>query len=208
MTTIVTRLFASPDQAAAAAAALKSEDFLDRHVHVIAGDDALAAILDAGVHRSAALIYADRLKQGAGLVVTQAQFGMALKAAKILKQHGPIASGVKSQDVYVGSVDNRPMYPNRYLPILLDNTTVFSGLLLPALTSRNRLFSRMVGLPMLSNKRAPRASLSSMRFSSMLGLPLLTRGKGPRASLITKNTTPFSNAIGAPTLSADRGRRA
>ncbi len=207
MTTIVTRLYANPDQAAAAAAALKSEDFLDRHVHVIAGDDALGQIQAAGVHQSAALIYAERLKQGAAIVVTHAQFGMALKAAKILNRHGPINSGVKSQDVYIGSVDNRPMYPNKYLPVLLDNTTIFSGLLVPPLTSRNRLFSAMFGLPMLSSKRGPRASLSSMRFSSMLGMPLLTRGKGPRASLITKNTTPFSTAIGAPTLSSDRARR-
>ena len=188
MTTIITRLFSKQATAAAAAKALQAKGLRQEGaVEIVAAmadhGAAAAAIQTAGVPSKAAQAYAGQLLGDAALVIARAPFGTALDVAAALDGHGPVASGLAREEFYIGSVDRRPLAPNRHLPVLLDSDSfVLSGRVFPALTR------------------------SSTPFSSLFGMPTVSRSSKPRDNLVKGGTTPFSAALGLPLLSGGRGK--
>jgi hypothetical protein len=195
MTTIITRLYASSDKAAAAVSALKAKNFRNADVDCVAGDDAGGALRAAGVYEAAAQTYAEKLKEGGAVVVVRAPYGNTILARRILDAAGPEASPVKHDEVFIGSVDKPSCSDSRYLPELLpEGTLVMSDMLFPrAVIKGDWTLTGSFGL--LSN-REPKVSLSdnATPFSSALGLPLLSKREPrvriietpPRATLIEK----------------------
>jgi hypothetical protein len=187
MTTIITRLFASHDAGKAAIEALYAKGLRRDGGADIVGpmDDrnaAVSAIAKTGVPMKAASAYAPHLTGSTVLVVVRAPFGTSLEVKDTLDGHHPVASGLKTEEFYLGSVDRRSMAPNRHLPTLLNSDTlVMSGRLLPTLVR------------------------SSTPFSSLFGMPTISRSSKTSGSLVTGSTTPFSSALGLPMLS--KGRR-
>jgi hypothetical protein len=176
MTTIITRYYATAEAAAAATTQLAEEEMRMEFFDRFEGGATEDAIIRAGLYPSAAKAFAARLAKGGSLVVVRAPFGQTYFVKDILDAHGPIDSGVDCSEVYVESQPSNPQHHNKYLPVLLDSDTlIFSGSMMPAV-ARNWSFSKMLGMPLLSNKPAGRAKLLSDNptpFSSALGLPLL-----------------------------------
>jgi hypothetical protein len=182
MTTIITRLYASGDQAAAAANALRESEFDNDNINVFsAGADQAAAIRAAGVHDSASEIYASHLRDGAGLVVVRAPFGSAVTASRILSRFHPVKTAVKTTDRYLGTPDPRrreilPQPKKRMGTAIL---VCSDGLFPPAVIRGSSFFSEWLGLPLLSARtgKAKLVSGNSTPFSSTLGLPVLSKGR-------------------------------
>ena len=176
MTTIITRYYATADAAVAATAALADEDMRMDFVYRFVGGATADDIILTGIYPTAAKAYAARLAEGGSLVVVRAPFGQSYFVKDILDAHHPIESGVAYSDQYVESQPSHPERYNAYLPVLLDSDTlILSGSAFPAV-AKEWSFSRMLGLPLLSNKPSGRAKLlndNSTPFSSALGLPLL-----------------------------------
>ncbi len=176
MTTIITRYYATSDAAAAATAQLAEEEMRMDCVDLFSGGGSEDGIIRAGVYASAAKAFAARLAEGGALVVVRAPFGQSYFVKDILDAHGPIDSGVAYSEQYIESQPSHPERYNAYLPVLLDSDTlVLSGPMMPAVVS-NWSFSKMFGMPLLSDKPAG------------------------RAKLLSDNSTPFSSALGLPTL--------
>jgi hypothetical protein len=193
MTTLITRLYAISKDASAVADALTANLFKTKHFDVIAMPEgkklsakaALAAIHDdlsrAGVIPRSAAVYADKIVEGNALVAVRAPVGASQAAKAILNAFPSIDAGVRDE-VHIPAEVSRPA--KRYRPsatsLLARDAMILSGKkFLPPLTSSQRTFSGMFGLPLLSRK-GPRAKLvsgSTTPFSSMLGLPLLSKSR-------------------------------
>lgn len=182
MTTIITRLYASGDQAAAAATALRDSEFDDANISVFgAGPDQAGAVMAAGVHQSASDIYAHHLGEGAGLVVVRAPYGSAVTAMRILNRFDPVKTAVKVTERYLGTPDPRAkeILPQAKKRMGTDILVCSDGLFPPAVIRGTTFFSAWLGFPLLS-MRGARASLvsgSTTPFSSALGLPMLSKGR-------------------------------
>lgn len=176
MTTIITRYYATADAAVAATAALADEDMRMDFVHRFIGGASADDIARTGMYAAAAQAYAARLAEGGSLVVVRAPFGQSYFVKDILDAHHPIDSGVDYSEQYVESQPTHPERYNQYLPVLLDSDAlILSGSLFPPVAN-DWSFSKMFGMPLLSNKPSGRAKLlndNSTPFSSALGLPLL-----------------------------------
>jgi hypothetical protein len=200
MTTIVTRLYATAEKADAAAASLRKAGFTSLPLGVVKpggkGDAGLAAIRALGVYEAAAKTYADRVKGGDSLVVVHAPFGKSYRAMEFMDAHEPINANVRYTEVYVPAKDP----PNwtekqRYLPILSNSDTLVlsDGLMPPAVIRNHRPMNSVI-----SNNK-PKARLISGTFSDKFGIPLLTEWRASKGKLL-KTGTPFSTALGMPTL--------
>ena len=192
MTTLITRLYATPKRASAAADALKANNFRDKQFDVIAAPEGKkiaaktalasvkAALAQAGVIPKSAMVYAEKIMEGNALVVVRAPIGASFKANAVLDSFESVDAGVRDE-VHLPAEVSRP--PKRYRPsatsLLPRDAMILSGeKFMPALMSSSTLFSRKLGLPLLSRRKEPRARLisgSTTPFSSMLGLPLLSK---------------------------------
>lgn len=185
MTTLITRLYETPERASAAANALAAKQFRDKHYDVIAGPaietelavESLAAIhaalSRAGVIPRSAAVYAPRILEGNALVVVRAPIGTSFVAEGVLDSFDPIDLGVRDE-VHVPAEAALPpkVYRQRATSLLPRDAMILSGRkFLPAITSRDT---------------GPWSGLVK---------------SGPSAGLIRERTTPFSSTLGLPLLS-------
>jgi hypothetical protein len=107
MTTLVTRLYASPDRARAAADALLARGYDKDDVKVLsalpgtgidAAEDLLAA---AGLVPRTVTGYAPALVTGQAVVAAMAPTGSFFKVRDVLEGFGPVATDVPRQDVHI-----------------------------------------------------------------------------------------------------------
>ena len=95
MTTTVTRLYETSNQAAAAVTALKTAGFADDEINLI-GPDAgtggalIGAIMKTGATEDNARAFAEGVSKGGGLVTVYAPFGWGLKATNTLEKLKPV----------------------------------------------------------------------------------------------------------------------
>jgi hypothetical protein len=210
MTTLITRLYRTLDEAEAARKALRSDGCPSSAISLLSkeashsGHD-LAAIQEAGVYPSAAALYAPHVEEGASLLVVRAPFGAAVRTHEILDDFPALDVGVSPVDAYVESHPS-PRRSKDASATLLDSDLLFlsEDLMPPALLKDGWTFSHYLGLPLLTDWMPTRGALLSGRstISSYFGLPLLTKRQTPRARLL-KSETPFSSALGLPLLSDD-----
>lgn len=193
----ITRMYGSLEDAENAVAALAEDGFTE--VHLVAGtkpskkangrapEDIAADIMKGMVLKEHAMVYAEGIARGGSLVTAHAPFGSARKVMAIMDEFGPIESGVTEEE------DNLPIWDEATpvscalaMPVLMDDGAVFSRFLgMPVLTSSHFSISEKLGLPIVSRDTPktssfgfPLLSNSAAPLSSMLGLPTLTRPKG------------------------------
>lgn len=188
MTTMISRLYATPQQADMVASDLRRVYFTDYDIQVARADesmttmaDAVAAVRRTGVHRADAQAYAEALGQGATLLTVHAPWGGAAKAIEVMDRHGPLPKPVRQTEYYAG----------------------FSG--------GPYFLSEMIGWPLLA--REP--FFFSNFFGTMFRIPLLWRGYRPKVRLMkTAGLFPgtkllsgramLSKRLGIPLLSGKR----
>lgn len=184
MTTMITRIYATPQQATDVCSALRRVYFAEYDVAVVgptegAGTvEALAmAVRKTGVHRADAPAYAQALAGGATLVTVHAPWGAAAKGIAVMDAHGPLPSPVRRTEYFRGFEDFPPM-----LSVALG---------WPLLSKEPFFFSNFFGtfgrMPLLWRSYRPRVTLmrsvglfpggkllsASAMPSRLLGLPLL-----------------------------------
>lgn len=206
MTTIISRLYATHESANGALDALKATGARPKDYDLIAAGtageaDLAKAIRRAGVLPKAAETYAAKIREGAALLVVRAPIGRSVPAIRIMDAAGPIASGVKTEEMLANAAprDSRTLW-EKNLPNLITGTMVFSGGWLKPLTSRDRLmFQTMTGLKPLWN-RPSTAKLVTDRplFTQRFGLPLLTSRRFGGGN-VTRGGT-ISEKVGVPTI--------
>ena len=189
MSQTINRLYATPEQAAKALAALKDEDYSD--LHIVSGasftgasiDSIVAAIIKGNVLKSDARILAKGISAGGSLVTVHPPFGSAYKATQILKQFDPIDSGLtEPEDNSIMAWDeSSPMSCILQLPVLLDDATPFSKFWnVPPLGGSAAPLSSLFGIGLISRAAAP--------LSALIGLPLLSKDAAPLSSLLNLPT--------------------
>lgn len=206
MTTIITRLYATPDKAAEVVSALHASRFGKKLVSVITADAAggvREAIGKAGVYAAAADIYAKHVAGGEALVVLQAPYGRAVQALNLLENFEAVPTAVRHTEAYVESRETpKVSLSSKNLPVLLNSDVLVmsDGMFPRAVFRKNAFFSSLFGIPLLSGSNGPMSNLiqtNTTPFSSMFGLPTLTRSQEPKAGLVRGT---MSSSLGLPTL--------
>lgn len=217
MTSIITRLFESPERAQRAVAEME-QAFEGLEIGSIpppdategADSDRSARLSALGVPQAAAAAYGEAVQRGATAVVVMAPFGLAAPAIAVMDRNGATALDVA--DGYIPAVRPGATTSERWgVPLLLRDPAPLSTFLGLGLLSRGRgrarliataaPLSRMLGLATLSSK-PPRAQLMRNRpgpFSRSIGLPLLTGRQGSSTRLLD-NPAPLSSWLGWPVL--------
>jgi hypothetical protein len=224
MTQIISRIYDSRERAAEAVKALKDYGFSGLDIHAVLArsssqggvtaapaeiDDLVTSIQKAGIFKSRAEIYADRVRSGGNLVTVHAPFGSAHAATQILDRFDPIDSGVAEEaGASLDWVDAAPLSSALQIPLLLDDPAAFSSAIgLPvlldyeprktSLLSSPSPLSSTIGLPTLSDDATP--------LSSRIGLSVLSDKAAPLSSsvglaLLSDNPAPFSALFKLPLL--------
>lgn len=178
MTTIITRLYSTHDQAEAAANMLASSKLPRSLISIISGSsDAVAAngeISALGVYPNAAAIYASKVVGGNALLVVHAGFGKAYKVTGILAETDTIDAGVKYTEVMASDMSSRREEKQRHLPELL-NITVMTGEQLPYPGQSWLPFHSLFRFPLLSKSGGRAGVFKSKLFSKMFGMPMLIK---------------------------------
>lgn len=203
MTTLVTRHFATQDQANAAVAALRHDEaFIYATISVIVSGSPEAAS------------YGSALAGGGAVVVVNAPFGFARAARFTLGRFGGTDIGVA--DTTDAKTARGELFSDFLgLPLLSKDPTPLSSFLgMETLdhkpTSDTQLvnnpapLSSLFGLRVLSRRQTSSTKLvrSAAPFSRMLGLPTLTRRQTSRTKLIN-NPAPLSSFLRLKVLSDD-----
>ena len=222
MAQIITRLFSSPSNAAAAVKDVQDYRFGDNDVYTIEGsaaashDDLVAQIAQAGVAKEDAAGYADKVRDGATLVVVHAPFGSAKKATVLLDRHQPLPSAAPPPLAPPIRYDRAAPLSSIYQwRTLISNPAPLSTFWnLPLLS--NFSLSRTWGRPELSDEPAPFSSWLKFRtlsddpapLSSWFKFPVLKEGNtfAGRDNLL-HNPTPLSSWLNIPVLSSRNGAR-
>ena len=187
-------------------------------------EDIVTSIEKAGVQSAYADSYAERIKRGGAVVIVNAPFGTAKKAAAILNRHGPGQTSTVVQAKNPGErgatesdATAAPLSTAFNVPLLTESSTsspkvgskTLSSLLgIPELVSSNKFFS---GFPLLTQNQKPFSSLARNQapFSS------LTRNQKPFSSLavnqkpsasLLHDPAPLSTWLGLPVLIKGRHR--
>jgi hypothetical protein len=223
MTQIISRIYDSRERAAEAVKALKDYGFSGLDIHAVLArssqggataapaeiDDLVTSIQKAGIYKSRAEIYAERVRRGGSLVTVHAPFGSAHAATQILDRLDPIDSGVAEEaGANVDWVDSAPLSSALQIPLLLDDAAPFSSVIgLPVLLdyepkttgllNSSSPLSSTVGFPTISDNAAP--------LSSRIGLAVLSDKAAPLSStvglaLLSDNPAPFSALFKLPLL--------
>ncbi len=217
MTQAISRLYASPANASAAAAELKDSGFSDDAITLIAPgpvDEALvASIVEAGVPTAHAPTYAEGVRSGETLVSVRAPFGFAIKATEILSKHSPTETELPDHGYELPVRDPAaPLSSALGWKILSDNPTPLSSFLGWATLSTRRSppkpdreliddpapFSRKIGMEVLSDKPAILSGHFGWRVLSDDPTPLSTRLGWP---VLSKDQKPPPTRLGWPLLS-------
>ncbi len=202
MTTIIARLYAAGEKAAAAVDALKRRGYASDEVYLVTPTSGAieALVVKGGVRESDAAAYAEKIRRGNSLVTVHAPFGSALKTTKLLESFGPVDAG--SEYHYTPTYyDPTPLSDFLGLPVLAESKSPTE--LLDNPTPCSSLF----GLPVLS-KSKPFSSLTSddRPWSKLVSddRPWSGLVKDDRpSSKLSRNPTPFSSFFGLPVLLKD-----
>lgn len=207
MAQILSRLFTSSTNAAAAVKDLGDHRFGDNEVFTIdaaAGssrDDLVSQIAQAGIVKSDAAVYADKVQAGSTLVVVHAPFGSARKATVLLDRHQPLPAVVAAAPM------PRPMRYEKAAPassifqwptLSSDPTPVSSFFRWPTIS--NFSLSRSRGFAELADDAAP--------LSKKLNWSLLSESAGPLSQkmkwrLLSDDAAPLSQRMNWGTLSSN-----
>jgi hypothetical protein len=221
MSTIITRLFESQEQAMKAVTELRRRIREDA-ITVASGtkrqgvqgkadisiDDALEQLSAAGLTRAAAAKCGEELRRGKTAVVVRAPFGSALETEDILDEFGAI--GVYIPDgIQAMADDPAPLSEALGLPTLADSAAPLSSLFgLPLLSKNQESRMRLINnpAPLSSALMMPVLSRGFEGRNSSFGMPLLSRGYEGRSSsmgmpLLSSNPAPLSTALGLHELS-------
>jgi hypothetical protein len=198
MTQLISGVYASHADAAAATAELESVGLEPRHIHTEAGGaspEALAADLASeGIKRSDADKYVAVIKDGASYVSVRPFFGESGRAIRIMQSYNPTELSLHvARDVGGVRADNPAPFSSVMGWRILSNTAT--------------PFSDRFGWQVLKNPELSDGLLSDKPapFSSLFGLKLLSDSAAPFSRLFGLNTlsdqaAPFSTAIGKSTL--------
>lgn len=192
----ITRLFATREAAAAAAAELKEEGFDDVRVVNPPGANAdgsmpsrdvvAAWIAEGNVLMADARIYAESVLKGHSLVTVHAAFGSGAAATEILESHGSVASPLPAPEPYTYWDEATPMSSALAMPVLCNDPTPGSRVLgLSPLTDPDFSLSEAIGMPLLSDGGDPGEGRWGFKF-------------------LSNNPTPLSSLFGLPVLKRDR----
>ena len=221
MAQIIARLFSSPSNAAAAAKDVQDYRFGDNEVFTIEGapggshDDLVAQIAQAGVAKTDAPAYAEKVQAGATLIVVHAPFGSAKKATVLLDRHQPLPAVVAAAPLAppIRYDKAAPLSSIYQWPTLFNNPAPLSSFWnLPILSSFS--FSKAAGRSELSDEPAPFSSWLKLRtlsddpapLSNWFKFPTLKPAATSRNNLIN-DPAPLSRWLGIATLSRPyRGR--
>lgn len=215
MSTVITRLYESSARTVEVISRLKRKGFVDRDIDVIAAvpgeeegapgegaESIVARMEEAGVLKKSAVKYADRVKDGAALLVVRAPFGTVNKATKVADSFQPVRAGVDNEEVYVvkDTVPTNIIRTGAPAPLVKSDEKFMSGGVVPGLMESGT-FSAMIGIPTVTEARKRDSVIrkNTTPFSSLLGLSTVIRKKG-KLSVIHRNTTPFSSLFGFPTV--------
>lgn len=184
MTETIIRLFANEAQAGAAADALLAGGFLAESVYLTvpladgsdSRDAAAERIMKGYVLKAQALVLAEGVIKGGGVVTVHAPFGAAVMAIETLERFDPIESGLDNPGYYTPTWDEAaPLSSALMMNVLSDDPTPMSKIMgLPPLTTGRASFSRAIGMPELITDNPHRF---------MFGLPLLIKDPAPLSSL-------------------------
>lgn len=202
MTTIISRLYDSPDTAAAAAEALRAAGHDPETIAVLAPEPGdAAAIAAAGVGHVSAAAYARALAPGQAMLVVRAPitpFGRARAAMRIADGFGPRSvPGVNANQ----HVPDQPR-PQIFHPAIARHAHVMTRDMPPHIDRRRGLVSAAFGLPLLWRRARPRATLTDGAHPSrwFWPLPLLWR-RTPAATLLPSGSFPSRRFWPLPLLS-------
>ena len=211
MQSLITRLYRSPEQAAAAAAALRAQWFPADAILVIAPwtepGPAAAALARFGVSDAAARAHARRVQEGAAAVTVRAHFGQAVPAIRILDRFDPIEAGI-ADEFQTPFERAAPLSAALGLRVLSRNPTPLSS---------------AIGLNVLSPRQNPDVTLihnpapltaaffvsplggGPAPLSRLFGLPLLSRAAAPLSRMLglqslSPEPAPLSARLGMRTL--------
>lgn len=226
--TVITRLYENEDAARAVARRLRRERFPDRAVQIIAPGagldrDALEdKMTRARVRPGAAATYADRVAEGAALLVIRATYkplGAARIAREAVERSETVDAGVPVEEYKVESgPDHAPSvlkdHP-RFLTLPPDPEghrpgLVTSRLGLPLLTQHRRKKSAMSGGghmsryfwpgPLIIRRKKATSAISGGRHMSRYFWPMpLVTTRPRKKSVIPGGGHPMSRALGWPT---------
>ncbi|GEM_PF-3343080 len=217
MTTLITRLFADKGTASQVSEALLSDGFNKRAVRAIEGGDSAArdAMADMGISGAAAEAYASKMAGGNALVAVRAPFGRAGSAMTVFDRFDPIEVDVAEETHIRAETD--PRYAKSIIPgnkkfltmeSAVGSGTGFSDTFGMRLLSRNQrgkasvdtsTISSKFGMRMLSSNQRGKAKVGTSTISEKMGLKLVKQPSAKK-SIIRNNPTPFSSALGLPTL--------
>ena len=219
MSTLITRLLADEDTASEASRALAQKGFDDSAVRVVSGSGGSAreSMADFGVSDNTAEAYAGHLDGGKALVAVRAPFGMAGDAMSALKGFDAIEVDVE-QEQHI-SYKTNPEDALSIIPgnkkFLTDRSSVGTGTGFSEmfgwslLTDRQRgkasveteTISKKLGIPLLANRQWGKAGVDTSTVSEKIGLATIKKPRGGKS--IIRKPTPFSSALGWPTIIRD-----
>jgi len=219
MSTLITRLLANEDTASEASRALARKGFDDGAVRVVSnsGGSARESMVDFGVSDSTADAYIDHLDSGNALIAVRAPFGMAGDAMSALRPFDAIEVDVE-QEQHI-SYKTNPEDALSIIPgnkkFLTDRSSVGTGTGFSdmfgwsLLTDRQRgkasveteTISKKLGMPLLTNRQRGKAGVDTSTVSEKIGLATIKKPRGGKS--IIRNPTPFSSALGWPTIIRD-----
>lgn len=180
MSTIVTRLYEDPANADAVVATLKAEGFPEDCMSVVEQRSRRSAqdmIEEAGVPSDVAQQYAQHLSANRALLVVRAPFvpfGAARRAIEVADTYPAFDAGVANQNINIPEEPN----PDLFLSILPSHRLFLTNMLDVRNDLKPRGFSRVFGIPMLSEKpkKRMRPAVIDQRFGDFL-FPLLARNR-------------------------------
>ncbi|MBY0331997.1 MAG: hypothetical protein K2X49_15145 [Acetobacteraceae bacterium] len=211
MQSLITRLYRNPEQAAAAAAALRAQWFPADAILVIAPwtepGPAAAALARFGVSDDAARAHARRVQEGAAAVTVRAPFGQAVPAMRILDRFDPIEADIEDE----------------FQPAFERAAPLSAALGLRVLLRDPAPLSEAIGLRVLSRRQNPDVALihnpapltdaffvsplggGPAPLSRLFGLPLLSRVAAPLSRMLgfrtlSQEAAPLSARLGLRTL--------
>lgn len=217
MTTLITRLLANENTAREAAAALTARDFHEDAIHVVSGSPASSreAMARAGLSDRAAEAYAGHLGGGNTLLAVRAPFGMAGEAVSVLRKFDTIDVDVEQEQhvSYATSDDYRSSIIPGNRKFLTDPSNVGTGTGFSDMVGWSLVTDRQrgkanvgtstvtggkMGMRLVSRRQRGKANVGTSTISGKLGLSTVKRPRGGKS--IIRNPTPFSSALGLPTV--------
>jgi hypothetical protein len=217
----IARVYEADADARSAVSELKKSGFAPQRISLVtpaaegANDDVAAAIESAGVTKTAAAMYAERVRKGGAVVSVRPQFGEARRAATILDSFHPTDGGVfdaPANDVgpqSVGGPTKEGAPPDAPAAALCAATVPRD------ISDDAAPFSRLLGLPVLLDSPAPLSTKLGWRvladdpapLSRKLGWSVLSSDPAPlsrRLGLrVLTDGAPTSEKLGVPTLTSE-----